>query len=240
VFRAASHGRDLVFDTVGLVGGNEVFRDRETGSRWQQSSLEAISVPLKGVHLALYPFLLTTWGEWRRKHPETLVLKPLPGYADQLAARNRIINQGIVGMAGPAPAGAFGHDPRLRPKETVVGLETGGEAKAYPISALERVRVVNDMVGSRPVLIVHQPASDTTTAFVAEAGGKRLHFRAADSEADKLIDLETHSTWNAYGVCFAGRMKGTRLKPLILEPEFWFAWSEFHPKTLLYSSRSAH
>ncbi len=59
-------GKALVFDTVGLIGGNEVFRDRETGSRWQQSSLEAISGPLKGAHLALYPFLLTTWGEWRR------------------------------------------------------------------------------------------------------------------------------------------------------------------------------
>ena len=34
-----------------------------------------------------------------------------------------------------------------------------------------------------------------------------------------------------YGVCVEGPMKGTRLKPLILEPEFWFAWSEFHPQT---------
>jgi hypothetical protein len=76
--------------------------------------------------------------------------------------------------------------------------------------------------------------SDTTTAFVAEAEGKRLKIRAADPEADKLVDLETHSTWNAYGECVAGRMKGTRLKLLILEPEFWFAWSEFRPKTLLY------
>lgn len=229
-----------MFDTAGLIGGNEVFKDRETGSRWQQSTLEAISGPLKGVHLALYPFLLTTWGEWRRQHPETLVLQPLPGYADQLAVRNRIINQGVVGLAGAAPKGAFSHDPRLRPKDTIVGLEAGGEAKAYPMSALARTRVVNDTIASRPVLIVHQPASDTTTAFVAEAGGNRLHFRAADSKADKLIDLETHSTWNAYGVCLAGRMKGTRLKPLILEPEFWFAWSEFHPKTLVYSARSAH
>jgi len=240
VFRAAAQGRALVFDTAGLIGGNEVFRDRETGSRWQQSTLEAISGLLKGTHLALYPFLLTTWGEWRTQHPDTLVLKPLPGYADRLAARNKIINQGIIGRAGPAPEGAFGHDRRLRPKDTIVGLEAGGEAKAYPMSALERTRVVNDTVGGRPVLIVHQPASDTTTAFVAEAGGKRLRYRAADSEADKLIDLETHSTWTAYGVCFAGHMKGARLKPLILEPEFWFAWSEFHPKTLLYSSISAH
>ena len=34
-------------------------------------------------------------------------------------------------------------------------------------------------------------------------------------------------------------MKGTRLKPLILEPEVWFAWSEFHPQTLLYGWESA-
>jgi hypothetical protein len=239
VIRAAAEDKALVFDTDGVIGGNEVFKDRETGSRWQQSSFKAISGPLKGAHLALYPFLLTTWDEWRKQHPDTLVLKPLPGYADRLAEMNKIINQGVVGMAGPAPNGAFSHDNRLRPRDTIVGLEAGGEAKAYPMSALRGARVVNDMVGGSPVLIVHQPGSDTTTAFVAQADGKRLKFEAANQEADKLVDLETHSTWNAYGLCLAGRMKGTRLKPLILEPEFWFAWSEFHPKSGLYLSRAA-
>lgn len=227
-----------MFDTAGVIGGNEVFKDRETGSRWQQSSLEALSGPLKGAHLSLYPFLLTGWGEWRKQHPKTLVLKPLPGYAERLADMNKIIRQGVVGMAGPAPKGAFSRDTRLHPRDTIVGLEAGGEAKAYPMSALQRSLVVNDTVGDRPVLIVHQPASDTTTAFVAEADRRRLRFGAANPAADKLVDLETHSIWNAYGVCVAGRMKGTRLKPLILEPEFWFAWSEFHPKTLLYGSTS--
>ncbi len=240
MFRAAAQGRALVFDTAGLIGGNEVFKDRETGSRWQQSSLEAISGPLKGTHLALYPFLLTTWGEWHKQHPDTLVLKPLPGYADRLATENKIIEQGIVGLSGPAPKGAFSRDNRLRPRDTIVGLETGGEAKAYPMSALRHARVVNDTVGGSPVLIVHQPASDTTTAFVAQAEEQRLRFRAADPNANKLVDLETHSTWNAYGVCIRGRMKGARLKPLILEPEFWFAWSEFHPHTQLYASPFAY
>lgn len=235
MFRAAAQGKALVFDTAGVIGGNEVFKDRETGSRWQQSSLEAISGPLKGTHLEIYPFLLTSWGEWRRRHPDTLVLKPLPGYAERLAAMNKIIAQGVVGLAGPAPKGAFSHDTRLRPRDTIVGLETGGEVKAYPMSILERERVVNDSVGGSPVLIAHQPSSDTTTAFLAEARGQRLKFRAASPDADKLVDLETRSTWNAYGECVAGRLKGTRLKPLILEPEFWFAWSEFHPNTLLYA-----
>lgn len=239
MFRAAAEGKSLEFDTDGLIGGNEVFKDRETGSHWQQSSLEAISGPLKGAHLTLYPFLMTTWAEWHKQHAETLVLKPLPGYADRLADMNKIINQGVVGLAGPAPKGAFSHDNRLRPRDTIAGLEIGAEAKAYPMSALRKVRVVNDRVAGNPVVIVHQPASDTTTAFVAQADGKRLRFRAADPDADKLVDLETHSTWDAYGVSVAGPLKGTRLKPLILEPEFWFAWSEFHPKTGLYGSGAA-
>jgi hypothetical protein len=240
VFRAEANGKALEFDTAGLVGSNEVFKDRQTGSKWQQSSLEAISGPLKGTHLQLYPFLETTWTEWRKQHPETLVLKPLPGYAERMPAENAIINQGVSGIAGPAPFGTIAHDSRLRPRDTVVGLETGGAEKAYPISALEKVRVVNDRVGGNAIVIVHQPAADATTAFLAEARGRTLRFRAADAEADRLTDAETHSTWTAYGECVSGPLKGIQLKRIILEPEFWFSWSEFHPKTELYEPAKAN
>jgi Protein of unknown function (DUF3179) len=235
VFRAEAKGKTLEFDTDGLIGGNEVFKDRETGSHWQQATLEAVSGPLKGTHLTSYPFLLTTWGEWHKQHPDTLVLKPLPGYADRLAAMNKVINQGLSGT-GSAPTGAFGHDHRLRPRETIFGLEIGAEAKAFPLSTLRRVHVINDEVGGEHLLIVHQPASDTTTAFVAQFQRRTLKFKAADSRAETLTDLETHSRWNAYGLCISGRLKGARLTSLILEPEFWFAWSEFHPHTAVYTS----
>jgi len=33
VFRAEAKGRPLVLDNAGVVAGNEVFKDRETGSR---------------------------------------------------------------------------------------------------------------------------------------------------------------------------------------------------------------
>ena len=77
-----------MLDNAGVVAGNEVFKDRETSSRWQQSSLEAISGPRQGTPLQLYPFLLTNWQKWGRLHPDTLVLKPLPGYADRIAEKN--------------------------------------------------------------------------------------------------------------------------------------------------------
>jgi hypothetical protein len=233
VFRAEADGKALEFDTAGLIGGNSVLRDRETGSRWQQATLEAISGPLKGTHLTPYPFLLTTWGEWHRLHPHTLVLKPLPGYAERIAAENKIIDEGVF-AAEPAPAGAFGHDNRLPPHDTIFGLEIGSEALAFPLSTLRRVRVANDNVGGEPVLVVHQSASDTTTAFVAQVHGRTLKFKAVDPQADTLTDLQTRSRWNAYGLCISGPLKGTRLASLILEPEFWFAWSEFHPHTRVY------
>ena len=49
--QAEAKGQRLVLDNAGVVAGNEVFRDQDTGSRWQQSSLEAISGPLRGTHL---------------------------------------------------------------------------------------------------------------------------------------------------------------------------------------------
>jgi hypothetical protein len=225
-------------DNAGLVGGNEVFKDSETGSHWQQSSLEAVSGPLKGEHLELYPFLLTDWSEWHRLHPETVVLKPLPGYADRIPERNEMIRQGLSGE-GSAPPGVLRVDNRLKPRTMILGLDIGGAEVAFPLSVLRQARVVNEEICGRAVLVVHQPSSDTSTAFIARAKGKRLKFSAANAEASELIDKETGSRWDAYGKCISGSLKGTQLTSLILEPEYWFAWSEFHPETKIYAGAEA-
>ena len=226
-------------DNAGVIGGNEVFQDRETGSRWQQSSLQAISGPLKGEHLELYPFLLTDWREWRRLHSDTLVLKPLPGYVDRIPEKNEMIRRGLFGE-GSAPPGVLRVDNRLKPRTMILGLDLSGSSEAFPLSVLREARVIHADLGGQPVLIVHQPASDTTTAFVARASGKTLQFRAADADATGLTDKETGSRWDAYGKCLSGPLKGSQLESLILEPEYWFAWSEFHPDTKIYAAPSKH
>ena len=45
----------LHFDYDSMVGMNEVFKDRETGSKWQQTLSTATSGPLKGTQLKTYP-----------------------------------------------------------------------------------------------------------------------------------------------------------------------------------------
>ena len=222
-------------ENAGVVGGNEVFKDEETGSRWQQSSLEAISGPLKGEKLKLYPFLLTSWDEWKRLHPDTLVLKPLPGYAERIPAKNAQLRAGYP-TAKAAPDDVLRRDDRLKAYTKIIGLTVGDASRAFPFDALDRARVINEEVGGQPILVVHQPKSDTTTAFVARANGRRLTFDEANANATEIIDRETRSRWDAYGTCTSGSLKGARLEALIMEPEYWFAWSEFHPRTTIFDA----
>jgi hypothetical protein len=70
---------------------------------------------------------------------------------------------------------------------------------------------------------VHQPSSDTTTAFIARVKGTPLKFRAANADATEPIDEQTKSRWNPYGDCISGAFKGSQLTSPILEPEYWFA-----------------
>lgn len=236
VFRAEVNGRTLHFQYDRMVGANEVQKDLETGTSWQQATGEAIDGPLKGTRLTLYPAVRTTWAEWRRRYPRTMVLKPLPGYAELMPSRSKRIKD--VTRMGPegAPTGALTVDTRLPARETVAGLELGQDKVAYPFSQLRIARVVNDRVGGRPIVIVHQPSSDTTTAFEASLKGKVLRFQSANDEASSLIDLDTRSNWNAYGLCLGGPLKGTQLKQVILVPQFWFAWSQFRPGSRIFTA----
>ena len=234
VFRSEMKGRTLHFQYDRMVGANEVQKDAETGSSWQQATGEAIDGPLKGARLTLFPTVRTTWGEWRRRHPHTLVLKPMPGYAERMPVLStRIKNATRVGPAG-APNGALKPDDRLPARETVAGLEIGRDTIAFPFTALRASRVINERVGGVPVLVVHQPSSDTTTAFDARARGQTLQFDAANADAGALTDRQTGSTWNAYGLALEGPLRGTQLKQLVLVPQFWFAWSQFRPHTRVF------
>jgi quercetin dioxygenase-like cupin family protein len=236
VFRAVVKGRTLHFQYDRMVGANEVQKDLETGTSWQQATGEAIDGPLKGTRLTIFPVARTTWAEWRRRFPQTLVLKPLAGYAELMPSRSKRIKD--VTRVGPegAPNGALALDKRLPARETVAGLEVDRESVAYPFSELRVARVVNDRVGGVPVVIVHQPSSDTTTAFDARANGKALTFQPANDDASSVIDVETRSTWDAYGLSLDGPLKGTQLKLVILIPQFWFAWSQFHQGTRIFTA----
>src|SRR3954465_5523397 len=233
VFRAELKGRRLRFEYDSMMNANEVHKDVETGSRWQQSTGEAIDGPLKGTTLTLYDFVLTTWKEWRTRDPNTLVVQPTSGYLERMDVVRGFMTRSRTGE-GAAPDGSFSKDNRLRPRELIAGLAVGRERMAFQIAAVQKTHGGNERIGGVPVVIIHQPASETTTAYEARVKDRVLRFDQSSPSATSGIDREAHAAWNASGVARKGPLKGTQLEPLVLIPEFWFAWSRFRPGTGLF------
>jgi hypothetical protein len=65
--------------TLGLLGGPA---RAQQSPRWQQETGEAFDGPHKGKRLDIYPFLITTWKEWRERHPKAVVMTPVPGLVE--------------------------------------------------------------------------------------------------------------------------------------------------------------
>jgi uncharacterized protein DUF3179 len=126
----------LNFGVSGLLYNSDVLLyDRNTESLWSQIMGEAISGELKGVKLPQLPVFHTSWGEWKNRHPDSLVLSTDTGYSinyDKPAyAGYKQSRQLYFKVSRKAPS-------TYHPKEQVMGLEITGKFKAYPFTELSK------------------------------------------------------------------------------------------------------
>ncbi len=227
-------GRALTFFHTNMVAMNFTFADRETGTGWQQETGEAFEGPLKGRRLEIYPFLITTWKEWRDRHRNTLAMVPVPGLEELYDQMWRTILARRPGRPGPpADRTLRPEDPRLPAYAPIVGLEAGGARRAYSLDVLTQERIVNDRLGDEPVLVIYRPESDTVTAFSRQLDGRALTFDPRQ-RSDDLVDVETRSRWNPYGECLEGELRGRRLTVIVGVRQFWWSWAAFFPSTDVY------
>ena len=82
VFDRTIGGEVVEFGVSGLLlNSNTVLFDRRAEpaaeSLWSQLAARSVSGPAAGQTLSLLPFEITSWGDWRDRHPGTTV--PLPG-----------------------------------------------------------------------------------------------------------------------------------------------------------------
>jgi hypothetical protein len=82
-FESVVDGRHVTFGTSGLLyRSNKLMFDHETRSLW--NTFEGVPVVGElagsGLRLTHHAVVTTTWGEWRRTHPETTVLSLETGY----------------------------------------------------------------------------------------------------------------------------------------------------------------
>lgn len=127
----------LDFGTSGrLYKSNLVMYDRQTKSLWPQIEGRAVAGRLIGTKLKIVPSVMLSFKEWMAVNPKGKVLSRSTGFSRPYG-RNPYV--GYDSPSGDPFLYRGIKDPRLPALERVIGLVIGGEARAYPFSALKQV-----------------------------------------------------------------------------------------------------
>ncbi len=214
-----------------LIMNGMVMFDRETDTLWSHITGEAFKGPLKGSKLSAVPVTHTHWQEWVDQYPDTKVLDKGGRYVfDSYDGYYQSGRKGVLGSTI--------NDPRLSPKELVVGLQGEAGAKAYPFSSLADEPLINDSFEGRSLLVIYDKESRTGQVYDRTVGGQTLTFESLDDET-VLRDAETSTVWDPFTLeATEGALAGAALQLVPTTYSFWFGWSDYYPNTLIYNELS--
>jgi len=230
VFERVIDGQEVEFGTSGkLYNSNLVMYDRLTESYWSQALGLAVKGELTGYQLNLIPFDVITWGDWKKLHPDTMIMTTDTGHIRSYATDP-------YGNYYTEPRILFPvehSDDRMHPKEIIIGFNQDNIYKAYKQNDIESNVIINDSIGEIPVMLISL-YSENSRAFERTINGMVLDFEYMDG---KIFDSQTNSEWNYDGLSVSGEYQGEQLERMPIEPGFWFEWVAFHPQTLVYGDK---
>jgi hypothetical protein len=250
------------FRLAGINNQNFIMQDEETGTWWQQVNGRAFLGPLKGRQLRLVPADIVAFGTWKTDHPKGRVLAPDPGVEardgdyvptdwERDMARTRVVTTLPKGSA-------------FRPRALVVGVDVDGRAKAYRLEDLRAARVLLDVIGTTPVMLVIGDDDRSVRVFDRRVDGRVAEFAAVPPQASRstsrvadsaslvagsgsdnqahdaavptarVVDFDTASEWEFSGRAVSGPLAGRQLRRVPHLLEYWFDWQTYHPKTDAY------
>jgi len=228
VWKRSIGGRVLHFYLAGINNQNFLMRDRETGSWWQQISGKAIFGKLKGMTLELAPYDELSYGLWKQESPGGQVLAAV--VRDQKKYDSKWEDE-VAKL--PVPISFPGTE--LKSRDVVVGLELGGDARAYPLDAVLKQSPIQDRLGGNPVLLVAGPDGKSVRAFLSRMDGSDIElFRKSDAKEFVLVDSEGAGEWNFKGCAVSGARAGKCLQELPAIKDYWFDWRNYHANTTVY------
>jgi hypothetical protein len=189
----------------------------------------AFAGPGKGRRLQPEPTLVSDWGFWRRRYPQSVAFTMYDKYKPTELPTT-------VGEDSRRSRGAA--DPRLPADAMVLGVWDGHQARAYPLDLLEKTGVIHDAAGGRPRLVFWYGPTRTAAAYRQPWGTSGLQgdvgwIFALDprEEAAPFVDKRLGVHWDITGRPAEG---GPRLVWLDSVQVKWFAWAAEYPQTTIY------
>lgn len=129
--------------------------------------------------------------------------------------------------------------PHITAGGWVMGVEIGGEARAYPLGLLSRYEIVNDTLGGEPIAVIFCPLCNSGMALSRQVGEEAqvLTFAVSGQILDNalvMVDRQSGSLWPQSRLsAISGPWEGTALRLLPAQQMSWQAWREQHPTSTL-------
>lgn len=150
-FKRVINDELYTFGISGLLYQSDVlFYDHQTESLWSQLEMKAVTGEMAGTDMEIFPSVLAKWGDWKKRHPDSLVLSRDTGFARDYSRDPYTGYESSRSIMFPVNH----KSDRLHPKERVLVVVSGESAKAYPFSELEKAdSPFEDKVGEKSVII---------------------------------------------------------------------------------------
>ena len=210
-----------------LYRSNKLMYDRATQSLWNTLWGTPVVGPLvgEGVRLPRRSVVTTTWGEWRRRHPNTEVLDLETGhsrdYAEGAAYREYFATDDLMFNTSQV-------DTRLANKAEVLGLVLPGE-NAEPLAiaaAYARANpLLHEKVGSQQIVVLTD-ASGAMRVYSAN------EVRFSSWDGDRGLTDGDGSRWRLTEDALT-KSDGSVLPRLPSHSAFWFGWYGAYTNTRL-------
>ncbi len=210
-----------------LYRSNKLMYDKDTNSLWNTVRGEPVVGPLvdKGIQLEHLSVVTTTWGEWKRRHPETQVLSLNTGhqrdYGEGVAYQDYFSTDRLM-FNTPF------NDQRLKNKREVLALRFQGAPKlqlAIDTEFLNNNRIFYERVGQQQFVVL---TDDSGANRVYTPNG--IKFERYDGK-DTVLDSKGHR-WLVTEEALVND-NGDSLPRLPYHRAFWFGWHAAYPETRL-------
>lgn len=220
VYERIISGETVEFGTSGkLYKSDLVMYDRKTDTYWSQVLGQGIKGELAGVKLKAIPVDTVKWADWKKQHPDTLVLSRDTGFPNYLASgRYDVVDLYGTSRPGFSGIGVAFTDTRLASNSIVYGAEINSKAKAYEENVLRSAKLINDNVGGQSILVLWDDSLMTGRIYRTDA-----EFSLKDG---KIVD-------NAGNIWSVDKINA-ELERINSFPHFWFAWVAFYPSTEVF------
>ena len=222
----------LRFHLAGINNQNFLMRDEQTGTYWQQITGLAVAGPLAGKRLQLVSADELTFALWKTEQPHGSVLNDVPRFAHDYSPANWDVKMAKTPtVLSYAQAG-------LKPRDLMLGVRAFGVSRAFLYQTILKDKLIQDHVGSEPVLLVLGPDNRSVRVFRQRIPGQNTvsqFYRITGQPGDTLLlDVGHGAAWNFQGCAVSGQLKGVCLQPLAALKDYWFDWRNYHPETTVY------